>query len=200
LHGRVFSTACFSLAMRAAGDGSDQLMSPRVRLARLTLRNPSLLRCLSGEPERSIVMRKKAQKGIPTNMTNAEANKATALAEQGAHVAPAKTSRRKGATRKPGAPKGQKRAKGGQAKAGKKAVKPTRAKKSTATPRAESKPAKILAMIQRPKGATVGEIMKATAWQAHSVRGFISTASKKHGIKIESSKNEAGDRVYRTAK
>jgi hypothetical protein len=39
--------------------------------------------------------------------------------------------------------------------------------------------------------------MKATAWQAHSVRGFISTAAKKRGLKIESAKNEAGDRVYK---
>jgi hypothetical protein len=42
--------------------------------------------------------------------------------------------------------------------------------------------------------------MKATHWQAHSVRGFISTAAKKHDITIESAKNEAGDRVYKTAK
>jgi hypothetical protein len=39
--------------------------------------------------------------------------------------------------------------------------------------------------------------MKAAEWQPHSVRGFLSTASKKHGLKIESEKNEAGDRVYR---
>ena len=38
--------------------------------------------------------------------------------------------------------------------------------------------------------------MKTTAWQAHSVRGFLSTAAKKHGLKIESTKTEAGDRVY----
>jgi hypothetical protein len=42
--------------------------------------------------------------------------------------------------------------------------------------------------------------MKATDWQAHSVRGFISTASKKHGVTIESAKNEAGERVYKIAK
>ena len=46
----------------------------------------------------------------------------------------------------------------------------------------------------------LAEIMKATDWQAHSVRGFISTVGKKHDLKIESSKNEAGERVYRTAK
>jgi len=55
-------------------------------------------------------------------------------------------------------------------------------------------------MIGRAKGAPLAEIMRATDWQAHSVRGFLSTAAKKRGITIESTKNEAGDRVYRTAK
>jgi hypothetical protein len=55
-------------------------------------------------------------------------------------------------------------------------------------------------MIGRPKGATLAEIMKATDWQAHSVRGFLSTAAKKHAINIESAKNEAGDRVYQAKK
>ncbi len=32
------------------------------------------------------------------------------------------------------------------------------------------------------------------------LRGFLSTAGKKHKVHIESSKNEAGDRVYRSAK
>jgi hypothetical protein len=32
------------------------------------------------------------------------------------------------------------------------------------------------------------------------VRGFISTASKKHKVNIESAKNESGERVYRIAK
>jgi hypothetical protein len=42
--------------------------------------------------------------------------------------------------------------------------------------------------------------MTATGWQAHSVRGFISTAGNKHNVKIESSKDEAGGRVYRIVK
>ena len=126
-------------------------------------------------------------------------------AEQGAHVAPEKAASNKGATRKKGAPKAQKTAKGAKTKAaakkgakgGKKAAKPAR--KATA-PRAESKGTKILEMLGRPKGATLAEIMKATDWQAHSVRGFISTAGKKHGVKIDSTKNEAGDRLYRSSK
>jgi hypothetical protein len=141
-------------------------------------------------------------------MTNAETNdKAAAVAEPGAQVAPEKAPSKKGASQKKGAPKAKEGAKGGkatpmskkQAKASKKAAKPARAKETTA-PRAESKGAKILELIARAKGATLTEIIKATEWQAHSVRGFISTAGKKRGVKIESSKNEAGDRVYRVAR
>ena len=137
-------------------------------------------------------------------MSTDETNTAATVAEQGAHVAPEKVPAKRAATRKKGAPKGRKTAKGAKAKAAapkkaakasKKAAKPARAKKAS-TPRAESKGAKILALIRRPKGSTLAEIMKATDWQAHSVRGFISTAGKKHGIDIQSSKNDAGDRVY----
>jgi hypothetical protein len=43
--------------------------------------------------------------------------------------------------------------------------------------------------------------MKATDWQAHSVRGFISgTLGKKMGLKVESTKREDGERVYSLAK
>src|SRR6202790_1063207 len=141
-------------------------------------------------------------------MTNAEATiteNAATVAEQGAHVAPEKASSKKGASPKKGAPKAKKAAKGKapaspkkQAKAGKKA-KPAPAKEAS-TPRAESKGAKILELIGRPKGASLAEIVKATDWQKHSIRGFLSTAAKKHGLKIESTKTESGDRVYQTKK
>ena len=142
-------------------------------------------------------------------MTNADATiteNAATVAEQGAHVAPEKASSKKGTSPKKGAPKGQKGAKGGkakasrkkEAKAGKKA-KPAPAKEAS-TPRAESKGAKILELIGRPKGETLAEIVKATDWQKHSIRGFLSTAAKKHGLKIESTKTEAGDRVYQIKK
>ena len=39
--------------------------------------------------------------------------------------------------------------------------------------------------------------MKATGWQAHSVRGFLSgTVSKKMGLAVTSLKGEDGDRTY----
>jgi Protein of unknown function (DUF3489) len=88
---------------------------------------------------------------------------------------------------------------GKERRAGRKTAQPTPAKKAGA-PRAESKGAKIIAMIRRGKGATLAEIMKTAGWQAHSVREFFSTAGKKHNVKIESLKNEAGDRFYKIAK
>ena len=138
-------------------------------------------------------------------MTNQEltATPQTAVvAEPGAPVASAKASSKKGASPKKDAPRAKKTSKATAptkaAKVGKKAPKPERAKATA--PRAESKGARILEMIGRAKGSTLAEIMKATDWQAHSVRGFLSTAAKKHGVKIESAKNEAGDRVYRSVK
>jgi len=74
-----------------------------------------------------------------------------------------------------------------------------RAKKATGTsPRDGSKAAKILDLLKRPGGATAKELMKATGWQPHSVRGFVSTL-KKAGFKITASTNEGGDRCYRIA-
>lgn len=137
----------------------------------------------------------------------AETTEQTAtVVEQGATVAPETAPSKKVATQKKEAPKGRKGAKGAkakvapktEAKAVKKAAKP--AANEASTPRAESKGAKILALIGRPKGASLAEIMKATSWMAHSVRGFLSTAAKKHGLKIESTRTEAGDRVYQVKK
>jgi predicted transcriptional regulator len=55
-------------------------------------------------------------------------------------------------------------------------------------------------MMRRPKGVSLGEIIQATGWQKHTVRGFISILGRKSGEKIESSKNSAGERNYRIAK
>jgi hypothetical protein len=122
-------------------------------------------------------------------MTNARTNDTiAAVAEQGAHVAPERAPSKKGATRKNASPKRQKSAKVGKTKA------------PASTPRPESKGAKILDLIGRAKGATLAEIQKAADWQAHSVRGFLSIAAKKHGLKIESTKTEAGDRLYKIKK
>ena len=58
---------------------------------------------------------------------------------------------------------------------------------------------KIIAMMRRPKGASIDGLTKATAWQAHSVRGAISgTLRKKLGLNIVSQKS-GGVRLYRIA-
>ena len=60
-----------------------------------------------------------------------------------------------------------------------------------------SKTAAVVALLERKGGATLAEIMKATGWQAHSVRGFISgTLGKKMGRTMESTKREDGERLY----
>jgi Protein of unknown function (DUF3489) len=66
------------------------------------------------------------------------------------------------------------------------------------TPRHGSKQAQVVEMLRTPEGATLDAIMEATDWQRHTVRGFIAgTAQKKLGLKIESFKNDAGQRTYR---
>jgi hypothetical protein len=65
-----------------------------------------------------------------------------------------------------------------------------------------AKPGKInqiIAMLRRPNGASIIDLTKVTAWQAHSIRGAISGAlRKKRGLNIVSAKS--GDvRLYRIA-
>jgi hypothetical protein len=62
-----------------------------------------------------------------------------------------------------------------------------------------SKKQAVIAMLQRPEGATVDEVASATGWQRHTVRGLFSgTLKKKLGITLASAKEERG-RVYRIA-
>jgi hypothetical protein len=78
--------------------------------------------------------------------------------------------------------------------------KATSAKKA-APARRGSKTAKIIDLLQRPGGVTLKELIKATGWQAHSVRGFLSgTLGKKMGTPVKSSKRADGERAYRLSK
>jgi hypothetical protein len=64
--------------------------------------------------------------------------------------------------------------------------------------RSGSKAEKVLELMRRKEGATLAEIAKATDWQNHSIRGFVSGhGTKKLGLKVESTKSEAGERTYR---
>ncbi len=66
------------------------------------------------------------------------------------------------------------------------------------TPRAGTKQAMLIALLQAPEGATMEAIIAATGWQAHTVRGAMSGAlGKKLGLIVTSTKEEGRGRIYR---
>ena len=70
--------------------------------------------------------------------------------------------------------------------------------KAASRTRENTKQAQIIAMLQRPEGATISQIVEATGWQPHTVRGtFAGAFKKKLGLTLSSSKDEHGQRVYR---
>ncbi len=57
---------------------------------------------------------------------------------------------------------------------------------------------KTIELLSRPEGAAIHEIMKATGWQQHTVRGTLAGSLKKRlGLTVESEKLEGKDRTYR---
>jgi len=70
-------------------------------------------------------------------------------------------------------------------------------RKNTPVVEPSTKTAQILGLLQRPQGVSLKELRKATGWQAHSVRGFLSgTLKKKLGLSI-AAVGRGDDRVYR---
>ena len=76
---------------------------------------------------------------------------------------------------------------------------------STPTAEVEAKTAKlasksslVLAMLQRPEGATIAQIVTATSWLPHTTRAAL-TGLKKKGYQVTSEKAEDEERVYRVA-
>ena len=59
-----------------------------------------------------------------------------------------------------------------------------------------SKAGQVYALLCRTEGATAHQIQQVTAWQRHSVRGFLSAGVRKQGYKLRSF-SRAGERVYR---
>jgi uncharacterized protein DUF3489 len=60
-----------------------------------------------------------------------------------------------------------------------------------------SKKDAVLAILRRPKGATISNLMKATGWQAHTVRGFFAgTVRKRLALNLVSNRSD-GERTYR---
>ena len=131
---------------------------------------------MNGIPEKAADNETRAPSGQPTPA------KRPWVAAQRGHVAPSKG---KSATKATTAKKANKGAK--SAKSPKKA---TGAREGT-------KAAKFLDLLKRSGGATGKDLMKATGWQAHSVRGFISgVLGKKMGLTVTSTKAEDGERRY----
>src|SRR3954452_1040375 len=69
---------------------------------------------------------------------------------------------------------------------------------SSATPPRPSKKAAILALLQRPEGAALGDLTAATGWQVHSVRAAL-TGLRKEGKELGRAKDAAGVTHYRLA-
>lgn len=64
--------------------------------------------------------------------------------------------------------------------------------------RPQSKKMVMVQLLQRPAGVTMEELMAASGWQAHSVRGFLSAGLRRRmGLQVNSSKRDDGPRVYR---
>ena len=63
-----------------------------------------------------------------------------------------------------------------------------------------TKSSQCLTLLQRDEGTTIAELMTATGWQSHSVRGFLSGAVKrKLGLTVASDVGQDGVRRYRVA-
>jgi hypothetical protein len=112
----------------------------------------------------------------PLAVEKPKATKKARVAPQGANVAKKKGKSAKKATPAKKAPKAAKKAKGA---------------------REGSKTNTILDLLKRAGGVTAKDLMKATGWQPHSVRGFLSgTIGKKMGLTVTSTKGEDGERSY----
>jgi hypothetical protein len=102
--------------------------------------------------------------------------------------------------KKPGAGARRAHVASAKAKSGKKRSFIKKAPKTAQKPnrnRDGSKTAQVLDLLKRPGGVTSRELMKATGWQAHSVRGFLSgTVGKKMGLTVTSTKGADGERRY----
>jgi hypothetical protein len=124
---------------------------------------------------------------IPTNETDAVAGGAEPAAE-----GKAKPGRRSKAGMKGAA---------GVAGSSRKAVAAGKAGKPRAKPpaqAAETKTSIVLKKLNSPKGVTIEMLMDATAWQAHSVRGFLSAVVKKKlGLILVNEIGKDGVRRYR---
>ena len=60
--------------------------------------------------------------------------------------------------------------------------------------------ATLIGLLRRAEGATLGQMVEATGWQSHTVRGTLAGALKKKlGLTIVSAKTDGPERTYRIA-
>lgn len=64
----------------------------------------------------------------------------------------------------------------------------------------KTKQSMLLALLQRPDGATIAELAAAAGWQEHSVRGFLAGHIRKIGYALISQKRDTGRRYLITGK
>jgi hypothetical protein len=131
---------------------------------------------ITAQGENMIANAEQTETAPDTVTAEPKATKGAHVAKRGAHVAPKKRKSAKKASPAKKAPKGAKKAKSAHE---------------------GSKTNKVLDLLKRPGGVTAKELMKATGWQTHSVRGFLSgTIGKKMGLTVTSAKGEDGERSY----
>lgn len=127
----------------------------------------------------TLMPEEKVAAAVPAKGKKGKRTKKATVAQRRAHVQPGKGKSARKANPAKKAPKGQ--------------TKPHASKPA----RPGSKTAKVLELLQRPGGVTAKELIKATGWLPHSVRGFLSgTVSKKMGLTLTSSKSDNGERIY----
>jgi uncharacterized protein DUF3489 len=102
----------------------------------------------------------------------------------------AKPAGRKGAKRRP---KSRSRA-----KAGGSANRRSKSSGSLAEPRAGSKLALVVKMLERPRGATADDLTAATSWLPHTARAVI-TSLRNRGYRVETERNRDHKMIYRIA-
>lgn len=65
------------------------------------------------------------------------------------------------------------------------------------TAQRETKQATIIRLLSQEAGTTPAQLIAATGWQSHSVRGHLSNLRRKHGLPIETFTTGEGKRGYR---
>ncbi len=128
---------------------------------------------------------------VPENATN------TDVSAPSGEPTPAKKPRVGAPARHVAPSKGKSAKQVAPSKKANKTAKSAKSRKKATSSRQGSKTAKFLDLLKRSGGATSTDLMKATGWQAHSVRGFISgVLGRKMGLKITSTKVADGERRY----